>query len=380
MLTSVHFENYKSLRDVRIDLEPFTVLVGGNGCGKSSALQALNHVTGLFGKFEYPRHMLGRPKLVFSLAAAPERLATAGASHFGLTIRDAGPVGEFSLHWDRPAQPYGGQLGVPPIFSVRGGGADLVYPLAPTEMGAEPEFFGRFPEQRPATLLQLDAAILAEPQYSDSSDPHVSFDGFGLGPTLQKLQLLRDGRFEAIEQALAGVVPFVRRLRVVPARVLRQERQRVSVEGQDFDTTVQRERTGARVEAEVRGSGWIAADLLSEGTLLTLALLTVLHDERPSLLLLDDLDRALHPLAQVRLVKALRALQATTSGLQIVTTTHSPHSVDCFAVEEVRVLRLAEDGGSVCLPLAEHPRWEKRKGFLLPGEFWSGVGEEWVGQ
>jgi predicted ATPase len=41
MLTRATFKNYRCLRDVTIDFEPLTVLVGGNGVGKSSVLRAL---------------------------------------------------------------------------------------------------------------------------------------------------------------------------------------------------------------------------------------------------------------------------------------------------------------------------------------------------
>lgn len=39
MIDRVHFENFKSLQDVTIDLGRLTALVGPNGCGKSSVLQ-----------------------------------------------------------------------------------------------------------------------------------------------------------------------------------------------------------------------------------------------------------------------------------------------------------------------------------------------------
>ena len=41
MLTSLSVKNFGLLRDVTLDLEPFTVLVGPNDCGKSTILRAL---------------------------------------------------------------------------------------------------------------------------------------------------------------------------------------------------------------------------------------------------------------------------------------------------------------------------------------------------
>jgi|KBSMisStandDraft_5_1062788.scaffolds.fasta_scaffold881280_2 energy-coupling factor transporter ATP-binding protein EcfA2 len=48
MIDRVHFENFKSLRDVTIDLGRFTALVGPTGCGKSSMLQGM-HLLSLTG-------------------------------------------------------------------------------------------------------------------------------------------------------------------------------------------------------------------------------------------------------------------------------------------------------------------------------------------
>lgn len=41
VLKSIHFENFRCLRDVRIDFEPLTVLFGGNATGKSSVLRGI---------------------------------------------------------------------------------------------------------------------------------------------------------------------------------------------------------------------------------------------------------------------------------------------------------------------------------------------------
>jgi predicted ATPase len=42
MIRSVHIQNFRCLRDVKLDLEPLTVLVGPNASGKSTILRALD--------------------------------------------------------------------------------------------------------------------------------------------------------------------------------------------------------------------------------------------------------------------------------------------------------------------------------------------------
>jgi DNA repair ATPase RecN len=41
VIRSVHIKNFRCLRDVKLELEPLTVLVGPNASGKSAILRAL---------------------------------------------------------------------------------------------------------------------------------------------------------------------------------------------------------------------------------------------------------------------------------------------------------------------------------------------------
>jgi predicted ATPase len=125
--------------------------------------------------------------------------------------------------------------------------------------------------------------------------------------------------------------------------------------------------------------GKVPADRLSEGTLFALAIVAVLtQPEPPEILLIDDLDKGLHPAAFSELVRVLRAAQVANPKLQIVATTHSPYLLGCFEAKEVRVFARKEDGSAACSKLTDHPDFEHWKDSLDPGEFWASVGEEWV--
>ena len=47
MIKQIRIQNFKSLADVKVDLAPFTVMIGKNGAGKSSFLQSLEVMTWL---------------------------------------------------------------------------------------------------------------------------------------------------------------------------------------------------------------------------------------------------------------------------------------------------------------------------------------------
>jgi ABC-type cobalamin/Fe3+-siderophores transport system ATPase subunit len=47
MITSLHIENFKCPRDVRVELKPLTVVIGKNDTGKSSLLEAMTTLANL---------------------------------------------------------------------------------------------------------------------------------------------------------------------------------------------------------------------------------------------------------------------------------------------------------------------------------------------
>lgn len=114
---------------------------------------------------------------------------------------------------------------------------------------------------------------------------------------------------------------------------------------------------------------------------MVLGLLTVLMGQgRPDLILLDDIDRGLHPKAQGEVIGLLRGILIQNPELQIVATTHSPYLLDHLRPEEVRLTTLADDGTVSVAGLTEHPDFDKWKDEMAPGEMWSLFGEKWVGE
>lgn len=128
---------------------------------------------------------------------------------------------------------------------------------------------------------------------------------------------------------------------------------------------------GNGLELRVHGN-WLDAGLASEGTLLVLGLMTIVHGlSSTRLLLMDDIDRALHPQAQRSLVEQLAALRSR--GLQIVCTTHSPYLLDAVDPEDVLVARATPtDGRTRIRRLVEHDEWDKWSRSMKPGVFWGG--------
>jgi predicted ATPase len=183
-------------------------------------------------------------------------------------------------------------------------------------------------------------------------------DGTGLHSALMNMALNDPDSWQQLQTDLRRIIPSIRRLRHTKTAMPHQPASLL------FDTV---------------GADSLPANQVSEGTLLVLGLLAALHAPgRPSLVLLDDLDRGLHPRAQKELISLLRGLLGTNPDLQILATTHSPYMLDCMETNEVRMTFLRDDGATVCAALASHPKFDKWKDEMTPGEMWSLFGEKWL--
>lgn len=384
MLAEARFKNFKLLRDVRLPLGRFNVLVGANAVGKSTVLEGMHYLLQLAALKPRKRKLeAGRPGALFTGRRALERLvARPDAAELELEVVLADER-RFGLR-GRLASEEEGSGTFHLWFGKDGQMAELDLPGASE---ADERLFFRGPSEAKlgaVVRLKLHAETLASGHYaepsSEDASPRVEYDGEGLASVLQYLQGLRDGTLEAIERDLVTIVPGARRIRALPARLKRRARHRISVDGQDFWADESRDVTGARFEVEWEGLGWVPADQLSEGTLLALGLITVVRFNAPRLVLLDDLDKALHPVAQRKLVTHIRGVLDATPHLQIVATSHSPFLLDELRMEEVIVMSRTEERGSALRRLDEHPTSKKRGGYLHPGELWSLVGEGWVNE
>jgi len=354
MIERVEFRNFKALRDVSLELERLTVLVGPNASGKTSVLEGLYHLlvaeSGPEKDYWNSHHL--------------QSMITRGAED-QLTFRLFGDRGNFSVKWSlrsRTVEPENGTK------------------KASFEMGGQVNRTdGRFADYGPAVFLHLDMNRVLAPSYVTDAVPHMEADGSGLASVLAYMASNMPDTFAKLREALCSVVPSVRAIRTPRAKVVRVEPDSITVEGKRYDRLEEREYWGNSIEFDMEGAPQIPARLASEGTMLVLGLLTTLMGpHRPRLVLLDDLDRALHPKAQERVISLLRELLQQNPDLQIVATSHSPYLVHHLEPEEVRLTALRDDGSVVCGRLDEHPDFEKWKEEMNPGEFWSIVGEKWL--
>lgn len=220
---------------------------------------------------------------------------------------------------------------------------------------------------------------MSETTVPEDESPRTEYDGHGLASVLAWMKGAAEDELAGITTDLARVVPGVKRIRTLREKVSKRDMERITIDGQPVWRPVDSTLLGDRFELEFSNGASIPADLLSEGTVLALGLLTKLREPgRPRLVLLDDIDRGLHLAAQGELVAILRDILELQAGLQIVCTTHSPYLLDLFKPEEVRVMALDSARRTRVRALSEHPDIEKWKFGTQTGELWATLGEAWV--
>lgn len=295
-LSRLRFENFKALRDCTLELGRFNLLIGPNGSGKSTVLQALRLVRGL-GLGPRP----GSPGVPYGeivSAEAPRGALIALEAEF---IDEANPeVASLHVRWG---------------CGPGSGWTARIVGTSPT----------------PASVVQwvqgwqffsFDSVKI---QQANTIAPAPSLDEQG-GNLANVLHWLRDeypDRFATIQEELRRCLP-------------------------EFAAVLFKTVSNGVISIQLRIADCekaVPASQLSQGTLITLALLTLGHlPEPPGLVCLEEPDRGLHPRLMRQVRDAIYRLAypescgETRPPVQVITTTHSPYFLDQFSEHPEEVI------------------------------------------
>ncbi|MBM4366076.1 MAG: AAA family ATPase [Deltaproteobacteria bacterium] len=362
MLKRVHFAGIKSLADVTIDLERFTVLVGPNGCGKSTVL---NHIE-LLCRGSFPQgsdgHALGAAGRAIQEAKATTEL-TADSTD-GMTWRGESDRGELEIRvppWTGTNWMKSAEVSFRLVNSARrtlppGPGGP---PDQSSRMDSALALAGSWSAQR----LRLEPDAIAAPSPVEVTT--LSPNGQGLPTILKDFASDNPDGIQSLKKDLTRVVPPFRDLKFGKGKIESPDKR------SQIDVTT--------LSLEMLGAGRVSASTVSDGTLVSLALLTVAHHrDLPNIVLMDDIDHGLHLGAQHEIIAAIRRVMEVRPELQVICTTHSPILLDSFDISEVRVMALDGKGHTRVKPLSEHPTLDAWRSGYTSGELWANLGEEWV--
>ncbi len=360
MIHKVHIQNFKSLRDVSIELERFTVFVGANGSGKTSVLEAI---------FSAVRAASGDdPQKVFA------------QQRHGDWVYTRGGVGDLSLRCEATDSVFSVEATPPPVYppppeliqksqwSYRTGVSGTPRPSA-------------LSTTRSTVFLRLNAAVMARPSYSQVDPPRVDYTGAGLASVLAYMALNDPQGFEELVAVARTLIPGLHRIRFRKATVYRTESELVRFGNDTVKRSSRRPYQGELILLDFEYAENISARTASEGTMLMLGLLTVLlGPARPGILLLDDIEHGLHPLAQKQLVEVIGQILEKYPDVQLLATAHSPYLLNYLDPAQVRIMAAGPDGYARCARLTDHPKFGTWKEEMAPGEMWSLFGEKWLAE
>ncbi|MGE0482297.1 MAG: AAA family ATPase [Phycisphaerae bacterium] len=280
MIESIQFQNFRCLRDTTLPLRPFTLIVGPNGSGKTTAVQSLRLV---------------REALLTSTNPSPTRMVqTAGAgglTETSISVRGRNQHGSFaiSLHWSATN-----------FVGIR--------------RDSHPATAAALPFLAGVRTFSLDAEALAQP-VRIVPRVELAYNGRDLSGVLDWLGDREPERWETLNASLREWFPEYNR--IVLDWVAEGEKQLFL------------RRSGKPTR--------IGANDLSAGTLYVLAMLTLAHlPEPPTLVAIEEPDHGIHPRLLRLVYDALNRLAfpaehgESRSPVQVIATTHSPYFLNLF--------------------------------------------------
>ncbi len=311
MITNITLENFKCFRQVSIDPKLLTVLIGPNGTGKSSVLQAL---------------------LLLKQSVGEERLQFQGDC----------------LKFASPNDLIPGFLSDEPIVHIA---------FAGREKGGSVRYEGRFSSQ----LEPINRGILP-PSFSPNAVPlkNLEFVQSARGFVQPSYPLRDEPSVEiSLQKGLSGLEELLATNLVYSTPMQQLSALIEKVTGTGLDTKMV---PGRRVEVRSlapNGAVNIVAEGFGTNALIQL-LLQLITAERGATVLIEEPEIHLHPKAQADLAEVM-AETAKGEDKQIIMTTHSEHLVE-------RLLLLVAEGTLTADDLAIYSFSKDEKGECFASE------------
>ena len=303
MIASVQFKHFKALRATSLRLEPFNLVIGPNGSGKTSLIQALLRLRTLARppaasppsdpSAGVRRPPEGAPEIVFRFTPPNDDIEVrlSGRSEHACDLLQARhpPTGEGRARWEQLREKLGG---------IR------VY------------LFDHYAMAGPVALAEGD---------------ELASNGHNIAAVLTAMRARQPATFARLAAEFCRALP-------------------------DFTGIEPQAADGGRVELALRMAGedaLITVENISQGALYTLAILTLSFSPRPpTMLCLEETDRGVHPRLLREVRDALYRLSypasfgETREAVQIVATTHSPFLLDLFRDHPEEIVIASKRGRS----------------------------------
>lgn len=354
MIERIIIENFKSIRELDLELKPINILIGANGAGKSNFISFFRLANTLYtGGLQYYIGQninsflyFGRKRSKFLSGLII--IGKASATYFRIIPSfnsNSAHIGELSV--------YSNKNNTKSDYK-------------------EWELVFREVERKESDLYLLNDILLAESiqsyfdnfrvyQFQDTSDEssiklpakisdnrYLRENGKNLAAFLYYLQEKHPKEFRNIEQQIRSVAPFFDRFDLAPSNLNENQ---IQLEWKERGTDAYRD-----------------AYYFSDGTLRFIALITLLlQPDLPKTIIIDEPELGLHPFAINKLAAMMK--QAAAKGSQVIVSTQSVNLVDNFEPEDVIAVD-REDNQSVFKRLDSEELKEWLEDYTL-GDLWN---------
>lgn len=332
MIKQIQIKNYKSIRNMVLELGPINVLIGCNGVGKSNFVSFFELLSQLYAK------QLGNYVMAHDGA---NRMLYNGVAHsdsiYGLFNFDNTNAFFFSLKptaGDKLYVEYSGDY-----FNNWGDGQSSYNSWSRTLWdNAVPESEIQDKLQWRAGYVRKFLQSFTVYHFHDTSvtspmrrachiedNQMLRYDASNLPAFLYKLQQNAPTNFAMIEAVVHSIAPYFKRFKLQPSE-LNPDQIRL-------------------VWEEIGSDVYLDAANFSDGTLRFIALATLLlQPQKPQTIIIDEPELGLHPSAITKLSALIKKAAAT--GTQVIVATQSVNLVNCFEPQDILVSN-REDGQTV---------------------------------
>lgn len=332
MIKEIRYKNFKALRDTTLPLGRFTLIVGANGTGKTTALQSLN--------------ILRKPKKYSWEEIVSVNVKEDEKVIISLVIENT----IYHETWD--LQGYVNRYEENKVESQK---------TTETIMKDLEKYFENNDKESLFNFCIFSFASdkIAE-SVSVSPDITLEEDGGNLAGVLDQLRDSEPEKFEELNKELNRWFPeFDRILFEVPSQGKKTFLLRTAV-----------------------GKHKIKAEYLSDGTRLALAYLTLAYlPNPPKIVAFEEPERGVHPRLLRRIQDAMYRLAFPANfderrePVQVIATTHSPYLLDLYKEHPEEIVISSKDENGVHFEkLSEMPNFEEVVQDAPLGEIWySGI-------
>jgi AAA15 family ATPase/GTPase len=366
MLKRVSIQNFKSLKDVTLDLQKVNLLIGPNNSGKTNFLKALEFMS-IGSQTAYgPADIF---KILYANSFKKQRQI---GIHIDVYLQGKRLLMGYTMGINRRTNaPY---KAVQDVFGNLPNGVSLheAIPISGfQDFTTEDHLFDNYFSQQ--KIYKPDPNKLDKPAPVGRGDNSVAADASNLIAFFDRIRDEYPASFAQIKADLTKCVPEFTEINFQ------------NVESTEELVKQFGDKTFKRIgltDGRQKTIYW--ADELSEGTLYFLALLCIINQPNPpKLLLLEEPEKGIHPRRIHEVIQFILRL-AEEKDVQVIMTTHSPIVVDMFKdmPESVFIFDKDEEGATHVKNLQKdviEPETEKSKQLgIEPPHYTDSLGDAWT--